>query len=676
MGSLLTSPPRPRLAVGIGVTGHRSLPEASPRLLRQRISAHLAVVADVARRIAKDPSSGYDCSQIPLLRVVSALAAGSDQIVADEAIIGPDGFALQSVLPFDRETYLRDFAGDRESIRFFEGLLERSEAIIELNGPCATDADRARSYEAAGKTILAHCDILIAVWDGEPSRGRGGTAEVVHAAIQKRIPVIWIRAKAPHDAHLILNAGGEIRQVSQETLDNELGRVLQDLLCLRTSPGAGAGRDSRKQESVSNGAPRGSLSRPKESPERQNAGVMFEDFLAEQDPRLRSGRTPWLNMVVSLYRSIWTIFFKSVTASKKRGVRDGRGKGSASGPVLSGEADKTHERAAPEVVKDAAHPRGERSSSPPAAYHERYDRLFSLIDRLAIHYASMYRSSFLINYFLGASAVTTALLAYALRAESFVVLELAIIVLMAANFMVTRGSRWHDRAADYRLLAEQFRQMTFLGSLGQITPYSRPLPFHPSDPSHTWMKWYFRAVVREQGLPRACLDERLIGACLRHLHAEIVKGQREFHEASHGRYEALEKRLHGFAIAMFLLTGFSCLVHLVVANVPAVQRSLPGKWLHEHPEWLTVFAAALPAWGAAAHAISSQAEAKRLSQRYKGMAQAMEAFDETFIRATRTAVPPLGSLDVIGHCEAIARIMLEEVIDWQVIYKVPETVLA
>jgi hypothetical protein len=36
--------------------------------------------------------------------------------------------------------------------------------------------------------------VLIALWDGQPSRGKGGTAEIVAYARQRGIPVVWIDA--------------------------------------------------------------------------------------------------------------------------------------------------------------------------------------------------------------------------------------------------------------------------------------------------------------------------------------------------------------------------------------------------------------------------------------------------------------------------------------------------
>lgn len=51
----------------------------------------------------------------------------------------------------------------------------------------------AESYMAASLRMLADADELLAVWDGEPARGYGGTADVVDAARASglAVTVIW-----------------------------------------------------------------------------------------------------------------------------------------------------------------------------------------------------------------------------------------------------------------------------------------------------------------------------------------------------------------------------------------------------------------------------------------------------------------------------------------------------
>jgi hypothetical protein len=45
----------------------------------------------------------------------------------------------------------------------------------------------------AGKVVVDRSSVLLAVWDGQPSRGLGGTADVVAYARQRGVPVtvIW-----------------------------------------------------------------------------------------------------------------------------------------------------------------------------------------------------------------------------------------------------------------------------------------------------------------------------------------------------------------------------------------------------------------------------------------------------------------------------------------------------
>ena len=51
---------------------------------------------------------------------------------------------------------------------------------------------RKEGYAKAGQYVVDHCDVLIAVWDGMPSRGRGGTAEIVQYAREQRRPIIRV----------------------------------------------------------------------------------------------------------------------------------------------------------------------------------------------------------------------------------------------------------------------------------------------------------------------------------------------------------------------------------------------------------------------------------------------------------------------------------------------------
>lgn len=149
----------------IGVTGHRKLAaEAS-------LAAAVDAVLDGIERTAAADESGT-----VRLTVLSPLAEGADRLVARRAL-AREGAELEAVLPMDEKEYAGDFRGNKSKAEF-EKLLARARSVRRL--PAA--ASRDETYAQAGRYVVDHCDVLIALWDGKPEEGRGGTAEVVRYA--------------------------------------------------------------------------------------------------------------------------------------------------------------------------------------------------------------------------------------------------------------------------------------------------------------------------------------------------------------------------------------------------------------------------------------------------------------------------------------------------------------
>jgi hypothetical protein len=166
-------------ALRIGVTGHRKL--ADPGSL---IPAIHDAISELTQRL-------LGAGTQPSLLVISALAEGADRVVAQEVLAGPDA-ELEAVLPLPPGEYLADFASD-ESKAEFTRLLDR--ATVVWQAPPGTTREEA--YERAGRHIVDRCDVLIALWDGGPSRGRGGTATVLDYARQQGVPVAWVHTSGP-----------------------------------------------------------------------------------------------------------------------------------------------------------------------------------------------------------------------------------------------------------------------------------------------------------------------------------------------------------------------------------------------------------------------------------------------------------------------------------------------
>ena len=165
----------------IGVTGHRRL--ENEEALAGQVRRALQRIRELV------PTSPYTPL---LLTIVSPLAEGADRLVARE-VLKDEQAALEAPLPLPREEYLRDFESI-ESKREFDSLLARAKAVTEFT-PCGS---REEAYERVGRYVVDRCDVLIALWDGETSRGQGGTAEIVDYARQRRLPLIWIVANGQH----------------------------------------------------------------------------------------------------------------------------------------------------------------------------------------------------------------------------------------------------------------------------------------------------------------------------------------------------------------------------------------------------------------------------------------------------------------------------------------------
>jgi hypothetical protein len=166
----------------IGVTGHRvppKLPHESVAPLREQLGR---LFADL---IAATGQAGSDFA------IVSSLAEGADRIVSDAGLAA--GFSLEAVLPLARLEYEKDFETETSRAEFRQ-LLARAAIVRELDG---LPEQRPRAYEAAGLFMLANIEALVAIWNGEPAAGVGGTEEIVNRACADGLLVIWIEPIHP-----------------------------------------------------------------------------------------------------------------------------------------------------------------------------------------------------------------------------------------------------------------------------------------------------------------------------------------------------------------------------------------------------------------------------------------------------------------------------------------------
>jgi hypothetical protein len=157
--------------VAIGVSGHRDL-------------INLAAVSNAVDKALKKIITTFGENS---LQVISPLAEGADRVVVWRAM-AYYSVRLVVPLPLEISDYMLDFKST-SSKAAFKILLEQADQVIEL----PAEDTREACYLAAGMYVLDHSDVLIAVWDGEPARGIGGTAKIMAEARRRGMPIAWVQ---------------------------------------------------------------------------------------------------------------------------------------------------------------------------------------------------------------------------------------------------------------------------------------------------------------------------------------------------------------------------------------------------------------------------------------------------------------------------------------------------
>ncbi len=539
----------PRVRLRVGVTGHRpgsKLPHDSVAPVRANVERILGMVASSVRDAVAAHGGGLIDKHFELV-VISALAEGSDRIVAEAGLAA--GYGLEAVLPFAREEYQKDFE-TAESRSAFAMLLNRAAAVFELDG---TRDHSGRAYEAAGLVTLANCDLLLAVWDEREAAGVGGTATIVHRAVNERIPVVLINPAQPEHASLLW--AGEANVVPMKVRYEELPKrealaALPAVIDFLVAPPTG-----KPQEDLA-------------------------AFLAETERRWNFG--PWYALLAFAFggrrlrrsdfqlppylpnaRAQWADYFAAVQRKDRLGA------------------------AIEEVLLPA----------------------FAAADNLSVYYARVYRSTYVINYLAAAAVATVAVLGLILHEREWHALvrgleTLELLVIGAVILTWWRGHRqqWHRRWIEYRRLAESLRHMRLIALTASVGPIARPgwAPGGETD----WVDWFGQAIRRQLPLPHQAVDPAFIESVRRATSDVELRDQIAYHEANHALMDRLDHRLHALGHIFFVSTALA-LISLLF---------LPER-MHQAKTILIFLTVAFPAFGAAFNAIRAQSDFSTVARR-------------------------------------------------------------
>jgi hypothetical protein len=589
----------PRVRLRVGVTGHRLGPKLSPddvAPLRGNVDRILAAVAASAHSTIATRGGSLLDKQLELV-VVSALAEGADRIVAEAGLAA--GYALEAVLPFARAEYLRDFE-TADSRATFEAMLDCASAVFELDG---AREHAKRAYEAAGLVTLANCDLLLAIWDQNEAAGVGGTAVIVDRAVNEGIPVVLIDPAEPERASLLWAGDTKLTPASLRPEDlprRDAVAVMPELIDFLVAP-----------------------------PPPGKARADLAAFLAERERRWNFG--PWYALLAYVF-----------------GGRKPHRTDFQMPPYLANTRAQWADYFA--TVR--------RNDRLAAAINEVLLAAFAAADNLSVHYARVYRSAYVFNYFAAATVAALAVCGLILherewprlvRAAEFV--ELVIIGAVILTWWIGHSRQWHRRWIEYRRLAESLRHMRLTALTGSVGPIARP-GWSPGGESD-WVDWYARAIRRLLPLPRQKVDRAHIETIRRATCDVELRDQIAYHEPNAALMKKLDRRLHALGQVLFVCTALT-LVSLLLL--------LPQD-MHEVRTILIALTVAFPAFGSAFNAIRAQGDFITVADRSQQTANRLTAIRQAL------SDEPLTLARVADRVEMASDMMMDDLVEWQLVFR-------
>jgi hypothetical protein len=609
-------PPKPRLTLRIGITGHRpnKLDDRTAQRIAQQLADVYAAIEQAAAELLRANVKVY-AEEPPVIRLGSGFAEGADQIAVAAC---PSHWRVEAILPFPVENYLKDFeqsARDGSNVQAeFRASLARAATVTELPPP--RSGNRNEGYGNAGGYLLRQIDLLIAVWDGRPPRP-GGTGELVRRAHDGGVPVVWLATHEDKPPRLLAGFDDNGDPIAADA--ECAGRPLLDKLApIVAIPGGARGDAARAGQTGT------------------------ERFLAER----------WHT------RSHFTAY----DALKR---------------IAHGQFPRTGISFAPFARRLAEWEPFLAAAPPGRDLHERIRAAllprFLWADMLAVHYSHLYRSTYVVAYFLSAVAVFVALLAVFFEHDVRVKLALVISELVAIGLIiglveVGRRRLWHERWLDYRTLAESLRHgrfLTFISEFGRIQDGAAPPQPRPTP----WMLGYIRATMREIGLPTAVLDAtyqwRVLDATLT---CEILgdEGQLAYHRGNADSAHRIDQMLHVTGMLCFFITFAVLFLFLIGAVIDLAWHPdrLHEPLIHLMP-WITYVTAGLPALGAAVSGIRAHGDFDSSAERSARMVDLLDYLAKGYAQAHDRDI----GLEQTGEMlVSAARIMSEDLDAWQELY--------
>jgi hypothetical protein len=414
---------------------------------------------------------------------------------------------LAAPLPFTQEEYEKDFPDSVTNFRRLLASARESRQVVELDGKRAAEA---AAYLQVGRFVIDHSDLLIAIWDGRPPAGQGGTGQIVAEAVSAGIPVIHIDVAPPHVIRL---------------LDETEGATPYEI---------GALASALREQLL-----------PKWPTDRRNHARAVADYWHE--PVVATDTAPDF-----LYRGPFKAPPRRLGWLFPFFVR-----------TLGGRVSSA------EIVLDAAPPAGADNETVRTLYLH-YQRA----DALATHYAEVHRSGFMLIYILGGLSLVTAYVSQYARAvnaqgwwpevpeygEGVTWVSIVLIVFLERHF------RWRERWLDYRRLAETLREADLLAQLGGIPLTGIFNRTHELHAERGWIPWLVVALGRSLNVVGARYDAAYLARARDFAALTRFPDQIAYHERTEKRTRRISRDLKSFSYIAFGLSIVPIIAQFVLPD--------------------------------------------------------------------------------------------------------------
>lgn len=541
-----TAPPPPPMRFCLGVTGHGDTHpslEGEGSSIQQALAETMGAIARMTGQGTKLPTEAAPTRLMSLLanridlmaeaegrrlgfETVAVLGGGRrlhlalasrggatpdmGRILAGEAPHDPDILARLTALEAALDAaWLFELAEqDAAFHRHFPGSMPAGDPVVR---------DRLKAWaesrtRLAARVMLSHCDLLVAVWDGQPDQRPGSTADRIAIALDLACPVLWIDALDPA-ARRILRAPEQLPAPRQVPVEQGFAGLASIVDAVLNPPQCGP------------------------------------EFCAFDHERWRDQSTRlWHG-----YRRVEALFagdgrpFRSLTQRYERPGDAARGSFASlidRARRLPGVDPRLIDRIEPSVI-----------------------RRFAFADGVSAHLSDRYRGGMTANFLLSALAIITGLAYQPLvSADEKWMFASAEFLFLSTIILVTflgRRQRWHGRWFETRRVAEYLRHTPVLLLLGA----GRPPGHWPRGADNLWPEHYCQAALRDLGLPRMTLTAPYLRALLSDLLDRHLVEQRDYHRAKAERLEHVHHKLDRVSSLLFVAAVVAVSIFLFLSGL-------------------------------------------------------------------------------------------------------------